>query len=123
MTPLRCYNCGNLGHKTQFCPRFGPRYPEPGKTSQDYGDEAQRIANLFAADIVAEHEDHGEGDPVLSRKRRVSSGAPPSELELRYRQFPCEYCGAKVGDACTAKSTGQPVGSHSPRAKALSGSG
>lgn len=54
---IRCYNCGVVGHKTQVCPSYGPRYPEPGKTRLDYGDLEKQIANLFAADIIREHEE------------------------------------------------------------------
>src|SRR5678815_4340363 len=89
---IRCYNCGLIGHKTQFCPHYGPRYPEPGKTSQDYGDEAQHIANLFAADIIREHEglDLDDGEEVGLR-RQPAKPAPRnwriSDRELAMRTF------------------------------------
>lgn len=52
---IRCYNCGEEGHRTQQCKEYGPYFPEPGKSSQDYGDQSQRIADLFAEDIITEH--------------------------------------------------------------------
>jgi len=78
---VRCRNCGLLGHKTQVCPRYGPWYPEPGKTKEDYAKEAERIANLVAADVIAEHEGHelqetypAENYPSLRKPRRKKSG-------------------------------------------------
>lgn len=53
---MRCRNCGTLGHKTQVCPRYGPWYPEPGKTRADYTKLAEKIVQLVAKDIMAEHE-------------------------------------------------------------------
>jgi len=102
---IRCYNCGLIGHKTQFCPSYGPRYPEPGKTSQDYGDEAQRIANLFAADIIREHEglDLDDGEEVGLR-RQPAKPAPRnwriSDRELAMRTFTCEFCQAPPSQRC-----------------------
>lgn len=112
MTPLRCYNCGLLGHKTQFCPSFGPKYPSPGKTAEDYAKEAQRIANLFAGDIVAEHS-HDEG-PVLRPKPKRPVN-PPSDVESFYRDFPCEWCGALGGEACRSKTTNTAGKAHGAR--------
>jgi hypothetical protein len=51
----RCHNCGELGHRTRHCTVYGPRFLEPGKTIADYAAEAERIAQLFAADIIMEH--------------------------------------------------------------------
>ena len=45
-----------LGHKTNVCPKWGPWFPEPGKTKDDYEKLAKKIANLIAGDIMAEHE-------------------------------------------------------------------
>ena len=53
---IRCYNCGAEGHRTQQCTEYGPYYIEPGKTRQDYDEQVQRIADLFAKDIITEHE-------------------------------------------------------------------
>lgn len=58
---IRCYNCGKVGHRTQQCTEYGPYYLEPGKTSQDYAKLVQHIADLFAADIITEHQ-AGHGD-------------------------------------------------------------
>ena len=83
---IRCYNCGRVGHKTQVCPSYGPYYPEPGKTSQDYGEETQRIANLFARDIITEHEgvdiegseeekEHGNANRLATERRHARAAA------------------------------------------------
>ncbi len=114
MTPLRCYNCGLIGHRTQNCPSFGPRYPAPGKIPIDYAEETAKISQLFAADILAEH-DHGELDegPVL-RPNHKGVARPASEQEQRYREAPCSYCRAVEGDPCRSKS-GEACASHSAR--------
>jgi hypothetical protein len=69
----RCYNCGLPDHQTQVCPRYGPRYPEPGKTALDYAAKAQEIMNLVAADIVkehnAEHQEDGEDEGIQADER------------------------------------------------------
>lgn len=54
---LRCYNCGELGHLTKKCDRYGPYNLEPGKTREDYAERIQEISNLHAADIIREHEE------------------------------------------------------------------
>lgn len=113
MTPLRCYNCGLLGHKTQFCPSFGPKYPGPGKTGQDYAEEAQRIANLFAADIIGEHS-HVTEEPVLRPKPRPPV-TQPSDVEAFYRDFPCDWCGALEGESCRSKTTSTAGKAHGAR--------
>ena len=112
MSQLRCYNCGLPGHKTQICPRYGPRYPEPGKTVTDYAEENQRILNLFAADIVEEHD---EGD-MLTRPRRIGPRTP-GDKEAHLRQFYCTYCGAQPGRRCQTKA-GQAGAAHLARANA-----
>lgn len=54
--PLRCYNCGELGHLTQKCDHYGPYNLEPGKNREDYAELIQEIADRHAADIIREHE-------------------------------------------------------------------
>jgi hypothetical protein len=57
---MRCRNCGET-HPTQNCGEFGPWYPEEGKTAADYADLAEKINNMVAADVIAEHEaSHGQ---------------------------------------------------------------
>ena len=109
----RCRNCG-LKHMTQTCPSYGPWFPAPGKTSQDYGDEAQRIANLVAADIIAEHEGRDDDDEIV----RVSGKNNPhiSDEERRYRTVECLKCNAKVGEACLSVN-GREVRTHVYRRK------
>ena len=65
MPTSRCYNCGLPGHQTQACPRHGPRYPAPGKTAADYVEQAERVRNLIAQDIVNEHNANHLEDPNL----------------------------------------------------------
>jgi hypothetical protein len=98
MTTIRCYNCGGIGHLTQHCARYGPRYPEPGKSSQDYGEDAQRIANLFAEDIIREHEGYdGDADVDASWVQR---GMKFSEAEEIMRKYMCTFCKAVPGERC-----------------------
>lgn len=71
----RCYNCGLKGHQTQVCPHYGPRYPAPGKTAEDYAKVADKVRKLIAADIINEHNaDHSEDEDFndLSDLRRRS---------------------------------------------------
>jgi hypothetical protein len=100
----RCRNCGNPAHKTQHCPRFGPWYPEPGKSRMDYADLADQISRLVAADILAEHEGHshdGEEDiPYLPRVGTVHI----SDEEEQDRVNLCPICEAKPGEACATVS-------------------
>jgi hypothetical protein len=112
MTPLRCYNCGLIGHKTQFCPSFGPRYPGPGKTATDYVEETARISKLFAADILAEHGEEVNEGPVLEAPKR--RGPLPSIAEDNFRVYECRYCKAEKGDPCRSRS-GQVCRSHGVR--------
>jgi hypothetical protein len=106
MTPLRCYNCGLIGHRTQSCARYGPRFPEPGKTFQDYTSERERIANLFASDIIADHQSHtvDEDEDTYVPPPAPPAGErpepPPSKLELAHRNFTCDYCKAEPGRRC-----------------------
>src|SRR4026208_1812079 len=87
---IRCYNCGRIGHKTQVCPSYGPWYLEPGKTSEDYAEEVRRIANLFAADIIREHEgghsggseeekEHGNNQRTAAERRTRRAVRPAGE--------------------------------------------
>ena len=56
---MRCRNCGSQKHQTQHCDKFGPWFPAPGKTKEDYQDIADWIGTLVAGDVLAEHEaDH-----------------------------------------------------------------
>jgi len=107
---VRCYNCGLQGHKTQHCPSYGPRYPEPGKTAQDYGDEANRIMALFAADILAEHSEVDEDEDDPSRVRVLKNG----NREAAARKFQCPTCATEVGSRCVT-SGGLPTASHKAR--------
>jgi predicted RNA-binding Zn-ribbon protein involved in translation (DUF1610 family) len=108
---VRCYNCGLQGHKTQHCPKFGPRYPAPGKTRQDYVDEDDRIMGLFAADILAEHTEVDEDEEAdRSRLGALKLG----NREEAARQFACTTCGAAVGQRCQT-NTGKPTSCHKDR--------
>jgi len=99
---IRCYNCGLEGHKTQVCPSYGPHYPEPGKTREDYKELSQRIANRFAADIIQEHEVHEDG--IIPKKPPKYANVRPgtSDRERILRSFVCGFCGAEPGAKCTS---------------------
>lgn len=62
----RCRNCGDPDHLTRYCKAYGPWFPEPGKQSLDYAAEAERIQNLIAGDILAEHA-HSHGGEHASQ--------------------------------------------------------
>lgn len=103
---LRCWNCGILGHKTQTCPRWGPRCPGPGKTSQDYAEEAQRIHDLIAGDLLREHLGHGhDGDEGGAVDQRPARGLGRATREARARAYACPLlmCLASVGDPCRSR--------------------
>lgn len=57
----RCRNCGGLEHLTHQCEEFGPWYPQPGVPLDHYAGDKERIDNLVAGDILAEHEAEHEG--------------------------------------------------------------
>ncbi len=111
---VRCYNCGLQGHKTQHCPSYGPRYPEPGKTAQDYGDEANRIMRLFATDIVAEHSEADDDEEDPSRAHALKNGTH----EAAARKFQCPTCAAEIGARCRT-SGGLPTASHKARRRLI----
>lgn len=118
---IRCYNCGLEGHRTENCPRFGPYWPEPGKTLEDYAELKQIISNKIASDIISEHEEHDEGEVLAPKKKGEPAGKPPGVLELRYRKYNCGFCGAPIGTACISKSTGSPAHAHSSRINQFTG--
>ena len=74
---IRCYNCGEVGHRTQHCTQYGPYYMEPGKTAQDYSELVQRIADLFAQDIITEHEAGHRGSTPESGEEDAGHTADP----------------------------------------------
>jgi predicted RNA-binding Zn-ribbon protein involved in translation (DUF1610 family) len=107
---LRCHNCGLEGHRTQHCAKYGPRYPAPGKTSQDYSDEAQRIANLFAADIIREHEGHShdgyefvDDASSLMETRQQPKQRKRAEVEVLARKHTCPMCGSEPELTCRTR--------------------
>lgn len=73
----RCRNCGIRGHQTQNCPSWGPLYPAPGKTREDYAKQNKKIQDKLARDIVEEHLGHEiEEEPTIRRSR--AKAAPES---------------------------------------------
>lgn len=97
---LRCNNCGELGHKPNHCPNYGFYYPAPGKTREDYEEDRQRVQDLFAADIIHEHEVH-EDDPEHS----VFRGTRPSaEHKTQALQLICPFCGQGQGQKCMTEA-------------------
>lgn len=102
----RCRNCGILDHKTQHCPRYGPWYPEPGKTREDYAALADEITEKVAQDILAEHEGHDHEDPTYSVR---SLGRPSSTKRISVQDREaltraCEACQAPQGQWCTTSA-------------------
>jgi hypothetical protein len=76
---MRCRNCGSQKHQTQHCDKYGPWYPAPGKTKDDYKEIADWISTLVAGDVLAEH----EADHVLSMVSLPVtgiSGAPDAQV-------------------------------------------
>jgi hypothetical protein len=63
----RCRNCGTTEHYTQNCGEYGPWYPEPGKTGQDYGELTNKIDKLVAEDIFREHQEMHEDQEAAAR--------------------------------------------------------
>lgn len=59
---------------TQKCPRYGPFWPEPGKTREDYAELIQEIADKNAQDIIREHEGHEDRDNYVPRKVALPPG-------------------------------------------------
>ena len=101
----RCLNCGGLGHGERVCPRYGPHYPEPGKTAEDYADERVRIMNLVAEDIVKEHDGPSEDDDTPFVVNPIGRGHI-SQRELEYRTIPCSWCDAEAGVGCKSGNGG-----------------
>lgn len=78
---MRCRNCGLLGHRTQMCPSYGPWYPAPGKTKDDYEKLRIKIANLIAADVIAEHEGRELQQEYQAKKPRKARKTDEVELQ------------------------------------------
>lgn len=99
---IRCNNCGGLGHKPQRCPNYGFYYPAPGKTRDDYAQDRQRVQDLFAADIIREHEVHEDDDALY-----VFMGARPGPArKAQALQLLCTRCHQGPGQRCvSAKGT------------------
>jgi len=105
----RCRNCGLL-HKTHTCPSYGPMFPAPGKSREDYAKENERIQNLIAADVMREHYG-GDDDDILSK---ILSPRAVQEAEAIRRQHVCDTCGAQPGNPCVT-SRGLTSKSHKSR--------
>jgi hypothetical protein len=105
----RCRNCGVLNHLTQRCPRFGPWYPEPGKSKADYAELAAQIEALVAADILAEHMDGQEEEVIISRTSKLHP------RELAAQELECDRCGAQPGEPCFSRNGKASKRSHHSR--------
>lgn len=111
----RCSNCGLKGHKEKVCPRYGPYYPEPGKTREDYADLIAKIANLNAQDIILEHRVGEPEDPAERLSPRPRGGVKPiSAREERSRTIDCDTCGSSAGMPCLSPA-GMYIRSHKSR--------
>lgn len=107
---MRCRNCGILDHRTQACPRYGPWYPEPGKSRADYSEVADEIGRLVARDILHEHDESLDDVPI--RK-------PTLALEALARLYPCKSCGQGPGEMCKQRSGKLVERCHNPRHELL----
>lgn len=80
----RCRNCGLL-HETKVCPSYGPMFPAPGKTREDYEHVAKQIADRVARDIVAEHGDgeqeEGEVIKIAPKRRKKALVQGPGQVQ------------------------------------------
>jgi hypothetical protein len=92
----RCRNCGLL-HKTYNCPSYGPMFPAPGKSREDYAELNEKIQNQIAKDVLAEHYGHDDLDDLVLSPRAVK------EEEAQRRSFTCDTCGAQPGKPCVSK--------------------
>ena len=106
----RCRNCGLL-HKTYACPSYGPMFPEPGKSREDYAELNEKIQNQIAADVLAEHYGHDDDGDVLGK---IMMPRAVQEAEAIRRQHICDTCGAQPGNACVT-SRGITSKSHKSR--------
>lgn len=78
------------------CPNYGWYFPAPGKTREDYNQDRERVQNLIAGDIIAEHEVHEDDDRLY-----VFQGARPgSERKARALKLFCPTCKRVPGDRC-----------------------
>lgn len=111
----RCRNCGLL-HKTQACPSWGPMFPAPGKAKGDYTEEYERIQNLIAGDILAEHYGHDSDNQVY---QRVGHGPPPREHEGKARNVDCPTCPSLAGEVCRTVNGNPTDRSHMARLRAV----
>lgn len=101
---IRCNNCGTVGHFPKSCPNYGFYYPAPGKTRDDYLEDRQRVQDLFAADIIAEHEGHDDDEGThLFAGARPGKERRDAALQLecpRCHQPPGERCVTTAGEFC-----------------------
>lgn len=93
---IRCNNCGTLGHLPRSCPNYGWYFPAPGKTREDYAEDYQRVQDLIAADIIAEHAVDEDDDHL-----HLFAGARPGpEKKAKALQLRCDRCGQGPGERC-----------------------
>lgn len=99
---LRCNNCGTLGHLPRTCPNYGWYYPAPGKSREDYEDDRQRVQDLIAGDIIAEHEpDEADLDAIVFGSARPTAQQKADALNRtcpRCEQPPGSKCKTSAGD-------------------------
>lgn len=115
---LRCNNCGVLGHLPRVCPNYGWYYPAPGKTREDYVEDRQRVQDLIAADIIAEHEvDEADDDAVVFQGVR-----PSAERKAEALRRPCPLCGQRPGAKCRTQR-GDPTEIHKARLESIDSPG
>lgn len=112
---IRCNNCGTLGHFPKHCPNYGFYYPAPGKTREDYEEDRQRVQDLFAADIIREHEPHEDDDYAY-----VFDGARlTAEEKARLMEVGCPLCQVEPGQRCVTEAGKYAADPHKARVKAL----
>lgn len=107
-----------LGHLPRSCPNYGWYFPAPGKSREDYAEDRQRVQDLIAGDIIAEHTVDEADDEVI-----VFQGArPTAQQKAEALQRKCPRCHEEAGNRCKT-SAGDFTEVHKARLDAIDSPG